>query len=89
LAIYGHLLFFLSTYIKARNSQEIIFFHRIESGMALLNVEVDDSLLREFRRFAVGKHGRIYGVLRPEVEAALADHMKRQNPLPVENSIKR
>jgi hypothetical protein len=57
--------------------------------MALLNVEVEDSLLQDFRRFAVAKHGRIYGVLKPEVEAALADHMKRQNPLPVENSIER
>jgi hypothetical protein len=48
--------------------------------MGLLNVEIDDSLLQNFRRFAVGKHGRIYGVLRPEVEAALADHMKNQDP---------
>jgi hypothetical protein len=55
--------------------------------MALLNVEVEDSLLQDFRKFAVGKHGRIYGVLRPEVEAALADHMKRQNPLLGEQSI--
>jgi hypothetical protein len=46
--------------------------------MALLNVEVNDKLLRDFRRFAVEKHGRIYGVLKPEVEAALVEHMKAQ-----------
>jgi hypothetical protein len=46
-----------------------------------LNVEVDDSLLRDFRRFAVEKHGRIYGVLKPEVEAALTEHMKMQRSL--------
>jgi len=49
--------------------------------MALLNVEIEDSLLRDFRRFAVDKHGRIYGVMKPEVEAALAEHMKMQKPL--------
>ncbi len=49
--------------------------------MALLNVEIDDSLLKDFRRFAVQKHGRIYGVLKPEVEAALAEHMKMQKPI--------
>ena len=46
-----------------------------------MNVEIDDSLLRDFRRFAVEKHGRIYGVLKPEVEAALAEHMKMQKSL--------
>jgi hypothetical protein len=39
-------------------------------------VDVEDSLLRDFRKFAVEKHGRIYGVLKPEVEAALTEHMK-------------
>ena len=50
--------------------------------MALLNVQVNDLLLQEFRKFAVEKHGRIYGVLKPEVEAALAEHMEahRSNP---------
>jgi hypothetical protein len=48
--------------------------------MALLNVEVNDRLLQDFRKFAVEKHGRIYGVLRPEVEAALVAHMKTQRP---------
>lgn len=46
--------------------------------MSLLCVEVDDLLLQEFRKFAVEKHGRIYGVLKPEVEAALIEHMKAQ-----------
>jgi hypothetical protein len=54
--------------------------------MALLNVEVDDKLLREFRRFAVAKHGRIYRVLRPEVEAALEDYLRRYNSLPEDKS---
>jgi hypothetical protein len=83
------MLFFLSILYKHKEFTGIIFLHRIEYAMGLLNVEIEDSLLQEFRRFAVGKHGRIYGVLGPEVEAALADHMKRQNPLPGENSIKR
>jgi hypothetical protein len=46
--------------------------------MALLNVEVNDTLLRDFRRFAVEKHGKIYGVLRPEVEAALSRYLQDQ-----------
>jgi hypothetical protein len=46
--------------------------------MALLNVEVNDLLLQDFRKFAVEKHGRIYGVLKPEVEAALVEHMEAQ-----------
>jgi hypothetical protein len=46
--------------------------------MALLNVQVNDLLLQEFRKFAVEKHGRIYGVLRPEVEAALVEYMEAQ-----------
>ncbi len=49
--------------------------------MALLNVEIEDTLLQDFRRFAVQKHGRIYGVLKPEVEAALAEHMNIQKSL--------
>lgn len=49
--------------------------------MALLNVEVSDPLLRDFRKFAVEKHGRIYGVLKPEVEAALAFYLKNQREL--------
>ena len=57
--------------------------------MTTICIDIDDKLLRDFRRFAVTKHGRIYGVLRPEVEAALADHMKRQNPLLVKQSIER
>jgi hypothetical protein len=69
------------------NLRGILFLLRIKNSMGLLNVEIEDSLLRDFRRFAVGKHGRIYGVLRPEVEAALSDHMKRQKPLPGENGV--
>jgi hypothetical protein len=44
--------------------------------MALLNVEINDDLLSAFRKFSVQKHGRIYGVLRPEVELALSNHLK-------------
>jgi hypothetical protein len=43
----------------------------------MLNVEVSDHLLQDFRRFAVEKHGRIYRVLRPEVEAALIEYLKK------------
>jgi hypothetical protein len=50
--------------------------------MALLNVEIDDQLLQDFRRFAVEKHGRIYGVLKPEVEAALSNYLRIQRGLP-------
>jgi hypothetical protein len=46
--------------------------------MALLNIEIDESLLQDFRKFAVVKHGRIYGVLKPEVEVALRNHLDAQ-----------
>ena len=49
--------------------------------MALLNVQIEDDLLREFRNIAVQKHGRIYRVLGPEVTAALVEHMKAERPL--------
>ena len=49
--------------------------------MALLNVQIEDYLLREFKKFAVQKHGRIYRVLGPEVAAALVEHMKAERPL--------
>jgi hypothetical protein len=45
--------------------------------MAMLNVQVSDHLLQDFRRFAVEKHGRIYRVLRPEVEAALFEYLEK------------
>jgi hypothetical protein len=43
--------------------------------MSLLVVNVNKQLLDEFRRFAVNKHGKIYGVLKPEVELALKNHL--------------
>ena len=43
--------------------------------MSMLVVELDDQLLESFRRFAVNKRGRIYGVLKPEVELALKNHL--------------
>jgi hypothetical protein len=43
--------------------------------MSLLVVEVDEHLLEDFRRYAVNKHGKIYGVLKPEVELALENHL--------------
>jgi hypothetical protein len=46
--------------------------------MALLNVEISDPLLADFRAFAVRKHGRIYRVIKPEVEAALAFYLQDQ-----------
>jgi len=45
--------------------------------MALLVVNLSGDLLDEFRRFAVNKHGKIYGVLKPEVELALKNHLIR------------
>ena len=46
--------------------------------MALLVVNLGGDLLDEFRRFAVNKHGKIYGVLKPEVELALRSHLTAQ-----------
>ena len=43
--------------------------------MAVLVVDLDEQLLERFRRFAVNKHGKIYGVLKPEVELALRMHL--------------
>ena len=44
--------------------------------MSLLVVDVDQQLLERFRRFASNKHGRLYGVLKPEVQPALEEHMR-------------
>jgi len=46
--------------------------------MALLAVDLNEQLLEDFRRFAVNKHGKIYGVLKPEVELALRSHLTTQ-----------
>ena len=46
--------------------------------MPLLVVNLDEQLLDEFRRFAVNKRGKIHGVLKPEVELALRNHLKEQ-----------
>jgi hypothetical protein len=46
--------------------------------MPLSVVELDERLLKEFRRFAVNKHGRIRGVLKPEAELALKNHLKME-----------
>jgi len=46
--------------------------------MPLLVIELEEQLLKEFRRFAVNKHGRIRGVLKPEVELALRNHLKQE-----------
>lgn len=46
--------------------------------MSLLAVEIDEELLREFRKFAVGKHGTIYRALKPEVELALVNHLNAE-----------
>ena len=48
--------------------------------MGKLYVEIEDSLLWEFKIFAANKHGRIYKVLKPEVEAALIEHMTARGP---------
>jgi hypothetical protein len=46
--------------------------------LALLVVDLDGNLLERFRRFAVNKHGKIYGVLKPEVELALKRYLERE-----------
>lgn len=46
--------------------------------MTLMAVDVNEELLKKFRSFAVKKHGRIYGVLKPEVELALRNHLTDQ-----------
>lgn len=45
--------------------------------MTLMAVDVDELLLVEFRKFAVSKNGRIHGVLKPEVEAALRSYLEK------------
>ena len=44
--------------------------------MPVLNVEIDKSLLTDFRGFVVAKHGKIRGVMQPEVEAALSRYLR-------------
>jgi hypothetical protein len=46
--------------------------------MATLVVNLDEKLLLEFRSFAAAKHGRLYNALKPEVEAALRNHLVSQ-----------
>ncbi|HOE46151.1 MAG TPA: hypothetical protein PLZ59_10075 [Methanothrix soehngenii] len=46
--------------------------------MSQLVVNMDEQLLDNFRRFAVNKHGKIYGVLKPEIELALRNHLTAQ-----------
>jgi hypothetical protein len=43
-----------------------------------LVVDVNEDLLKKFRRFAVGKHGKLYNALKPEVELALKNHLTNQ-----------
>jgi len=46
--------------------------------MPLLVVELEEQLLKDFKKYAVNKHGKIYGVLKPEVELALRNHLKKE-----------
>jgi hypothetical protein len=43
-----------------------------------LVVDVNENLLKEFRIFAAGKHGRLYNALKPEIELALRRHLDAQ-----------
>lgn len=43
-----------------------------------LVVDVNEDLLKEFRIFAAGKHGRLYNALKPEIELALRRHLDAQ-----------
>jgi hypothetical protein len=42
---------------------------------ALLVVNLDENLLKEFRSYAAAKHGRLRNALRPEVESALRNYL--------------
>ena len=44
-------------------------------SMALLVVNLEDTLLKEFKGFAAVKHGRLRGALGPEVTLALKNHL--------------
>jgi hypothetical protein len=46
--------------------------------MTIMVGDVNEQLLKEFKRFAVNKHGKIYGVLKLEVEQALRNHLKQE-----------
>jgi hypothetical protein len=56
----------------------LIICAAIKFFMAIMVVDVNEQLLKEFRRFAVNKRGKIYGVLKPEVELALRNHLKQE-----------
>lgn len=43
-----------------------------------LVVDVEENLLKEFRIFAAGKHGRLYNALKPEIELALRRHLDEE-----------
>jgi hypothetical protein len=45
---------------------------------ALLVVNLDEGLLREFKSHAALKHGRLRNALRPEVEQALKNYLELQ-----------
>jgi hypothetical protein len=47
--------------------------------MAMLVVDLDEALLCAFRKYAVGKHGKIRGVLKPEIELALRKYLEDQD----------
>jgi hypothetical protein len=42
---------------------------------AILVVNLEENLLKEFKSFAAAKHGRLRNALRPEVELALKNHL--------------
>jgi hypothetical protein len=46
--------------------------------LAQLTVNIEDKLLNDFRRLAVNRRGKIHGVLKPEVELALRNHLAKQ-----------
>ena len=55
--------------------------------MTQLLVDIDQDLLEMFRKFAVNKHGRIYGVLKPEVELALREHLGIAHHKEIDNAM--
>ena len=44
----------------------------------MLATDVNEDLLKRFRRFVVGKHGKLHGSLKPEIEEALRNHLNEQ-----------
>jgi len=45
--------------------------------MGTLCVVIDDALLRQLRCYVIATHGKLHGQLGPEIETAIANHLRR------------